>query len=66
MQKYDDMKSEISVRTGPEDKFRKKTNTLFFLSTFMSSMNWSAVVEVFSPTQSPVAFFLRNNVELSL
>ncbi len=29
-------------------------------------MNWSAVVEVFSPTQSPAAFFLRNNVELSL
>ncbi len=29
MQKYDDMKSEISVRAGPEDKFRKKQKFFF-------------------------------------
>lgn len=63
MQKYVDMESGISLRSGPEDSENKQG---FFWSTFTSSMNWSIVVKAFSPLLSPVAFFLRINVELSL
>lgn len=32
MQKYDDMKSGISVRTGLEDEFSKNKHVLFFVN----------------------------------
>lgn len=61
MQKCDNMKSGISVRTGPKEEFRKNKQ-VFFPPTFMSSLNWSEMVEAFSPAQSPVAFFFSGTM----